>query len=60
MQEYPGALYHDMNCEDPREERNAERIVKEETGRLGWYGEELWARRRGHWAKVMLARRVRQ
>ena len=60
MQEYPGALYHDMNCEDPREERNAERIVKEETGRLGWYGEELRVYGGGRRAKVMLARRVRQ
>ena len=39
--EYPGAMYHVMNCGDQREA-------------------ELWARRKGHRAKVLLARRLRQ
>ena len=40
--------------------QKAERIVKEEIERLGWAEEELRARRKGHRAKVMLARRLRQ
>jgi len=40
--------------------QKAERIVKEEIGRLGWDDDELRARRKGHRAKVMLARRLRQ
>jgi hypothetical protein len=40
--------------------QKAERIVKEEIERLGWDEDELGARRKGHWAKVLLARRLRQ
>ena len=40
--------------------QKAERIVKEEIGRLGWDDDELRARRKGHRAKVMLARRLRR
>jgi len=40
--------------------QKAERIVKEEIERLGWAEEELRARRKGHRAKVRLARRLRQ
>ena len=40
--------------------QKAERIVKEEIERLGWREDELWARRKGHRAKVLLARRLRQ
>ena len=40
--------------------QKAERIVKEEIGRLGWEDDELRARRKGHRAKVMLARRLRR
>ena len=40
--------------------QKAERVVKEELGRLGWEEEDLGARRKGHRAKVMLARRLRQ
>jgi hypothetical protein len=47
----------------PRQEtgvQKAERIVKEEIGRLGWDDAELRARRKGHGAKVMPARRLRR
>ncbi len=40
--------------------QKAERIVKEELERLGWAEDELGGRRKGHRAKVMLARRLRQ
>ena len=40
--------------------QKAERIVKEEIERLGWDEDQLRARRKGHRAKVMLARRPRQ
>ena len=40
--------------------QKAERLVKEELERLGWDDEELGARRKGHPAKVMLVRRLRQ
>jgi hypothetical protein len=40
--------------------QKAERVVKEELGRLGWKEDDLGARRKGHRAKVMLARRLRQ
>jgi hypothetical protein len=40
--------------------QKAERIVREEVERLGWREDELWARRKGHRAKVLLARRLRQ
>ena len=40
--------------------QKAERIVREEVERLGWREEELWVRRKGHRAKVLLARRLRQ
>jgi hypothetical protein len=40
--------------------QKAERVVKEELGRLGWEEDDLGARRKGHRAKVMLARRLRQ
>ena len=40
--------------------QKAERIVKEEVERLGWGEDELRARRKGHQAKVMLARRLLQ
>jgi hypothetical protein len=34
--------------------------VREEVERLGWREDELRARRKGHRAKVLLARRLRQ
>jgi hypothetical protein len=40
--------------------QKAERIVKEELGRWGWDDDELRARRKGHRAKVMRARRLRR
>ena len=40
--------------------QKAERIVREEIERLGWREEELCAHRKGHRAKVLLARRLRQ
>jgi len=40
--------------------QKAKRIVKEEVERLGWGEDELRARRKGHQAKVMLARRLLQ
>ena len=40
--------------------QKAERIVKEEIGRWGWDDDELRARRKGHRATVMLARRLRR
>jgi hypothetical protein len=40
--------------------QKAERIVKEEIERLGWREDELWGRRKGHRAKVKIARRLRQ
>jgi hypothetical protein len=40
--------------------QKAERIVKEEIERLGWDEDDLGARRKGHRAKVLLARRLRQ
>jgi REP element-mobilizing transposase RayT len=40
--------------------QKAERMVKEEIERLGWDEDQLRARRKGHRAKVMLARRLRQ
>ena len=40
--------------------QKAERMVKEEVERLGWDEDDLRARRKGHRAKVMLARRLRQ
>jgi hypothetical protein len=40
--------------------QKAERVVKEELGRLGCEEDDLGARRKGHRAKVMLARRLRQ
>ena len=40
--------------------QKAERVVKEVLGRLGWEEDDLRARRKGHRAKVMLARRLRQ
>src|ERR1035437_3112793 len=40
--------------------QKAERIVREEVERLGWREDELWPRRKGHRAKVLLARRLRQ
>src|ERR1035437_8512567 len=40
--------------------QKAERMVKEELARLGWDEDQLRARRKGHRAKVMLARRLRQ
>jgi len=51
------------HCGAQRQEtgvQKAERIVKEEIGRLGWDDDELRARRKGHRAKVMLARRLRR
>jgi len=38
----------------------AERIVKEELGRMGWLEEELRGRPKGHPGKVVIARRLRQ
>ena len=38
--------------------RKAERIVKEEIGRLGWEEDDLRARIKGHPAKVLIARRL--
>ena len=38
--------------------QKAERMVKEELARLGWDEDQLRARRKGHWAKVRLARRL--
>ena len=40
--------------------QKAERVVKEELGRLGWDENDLEGRRKGHRVKVMLARRLRQ
>jgi len=40
--------------------QKADRIVKEETERLGWHENELQTRRKGDKDKVMLARRLRQ
>ena len=40
--------------------QKAERVVEKEIERLGWDENELRARRKGHRAKVMLARRLRQ
>jgi hypothetical protein len=40
--------------------QKAERVVKEELGRLGWDEIDLEGRRKGHRVKVMLARRLRQ
>ncbi len=40
--------------------QKAERIVREELGRLGWSEEELRGRAKGHPGKVLIARRVRQ
>jgi hypothetical protein len=40
--------------------QKAERMVKEELARLGWDEDQLRARRKGHRAKVILARRLRQ
>jgi hypothetical protein len=40
--------------------QKAEWVVKEELGRLGWEEDDLRARRKGHRAKLMLARRLRQ
>jgi putative transposase len=40
--------------------QKAERIVREETERLGWHENELQTRRKGDKDKVMLARRLRQ
>ena len=51
------------DCGAERQEagrQKAERIVKEEVERLGWGEDEMWARCKGHRAKVMLARRLRQ
>ena len=40
--------------------QKAERVVQEELERLGWDQEGLRARRKGHRAKVLLARRLRE
>ena len=40
--------------------QKAEQMVKEELARLGWDEDQLRGRRKGHGAKVMLARRLRQ
>ncbi len=40
--------------------QKAERVVKEELGRLGWDENDLEGRRKGHRVKVMLARRLCQ
>ena len=40
--------------------QKAERVVKEEMERLGWDEDALRGRRKGHRAKVRLARRLRQ
>ena len=40
--------------------QKAERMVKDQIGRLGWDEDQLRARRKGHRAKVLLARRLRQ
>ena len=40
--------------------QKAERIVKEEIERLGWDEDQLRVHRKGHLAKVMRARRLRQ
>ena len=40
--------------------QKAERMVREEIERLGWDEDQLRARRKGHRAKVLLARRLRQ
>ena len=40
--------------------QKAERVVQEEMERLGWAEAALLARRKGHGAKVRLARRLRQ
>ena len=40
--------------------QKAERVVQEEPGRLGWAEDDLRAHRKGHRAKVMLARQLRQ
>jgi hypothetical protein len=47
--EYPGAMYRVMNRGDQRED-----IF------MGWAEDALLARRKGHGAKVRLARRLRQ
>jgi hypothetical protein len=47
--EYPGAMYHVMNRGDQREDNF-----------MGWAEDALLARRKGHGAKVRLARRLRQ
>ena len=39
--------------------QKAERIVREEMERLGWREDELRGHRKGHRAKVLLARRLR-
>ena len=47
----------------PRQEtglQKAERMVREEIERLGWDEDQLRAHRKGHRAKVLLARRLRQ
>jgi Transposase IS200 like len=53
-----GGNYGAQRQESDRQK--AERVVKEELGRLGWEEDDLGARRKGHRAKVMLARRLRQ
>ena len=40
--------------------QKAERIVREELGRMGWSKEALRGRAKGHPGKVVIARRVRQ
>ena len=40
--------------------QKAERMVREEIERLGWDEDQLRAHRKGHRAKVLLARRLRQ
>ena len=40
--------------------QQAERMVSEESERLGWAEDQLRARRKGHRVKVLLARRRRQ
>ena len=40
--------------------QKSERIVEEAIERLAWAEDQLWARRKGHRANVLLARRLRQ
>jgi REP element-mobilizing transposase RayT len=42
------------------DEQRAERILREEMTKLGWNEDQLRARRKGHHAKVILARRLRE